>query len=90
MVGAVRAVHANGAAEFGDRNDDCLPPSVAEIGLERVEGGVKPLKALSQQALRRALVLMGVETVATFSAASAALSRSPSGGSRCAYGSSTR
>ena len=129
MVGAVRAVDANGAAELGDRHDDRVLPGVAEVGLEGVEGGVEALQPLGQQALRRALVLMGVETVegergdprpvgrreqapgagrreahrldraarglphriarrrlseATFSAASAARSRSPSGGSRWA------
>jgi hypothetical protein len=63
MVGAVRAVDPNGAAEFGDRDDDCFPPGIAEIGLECVEGGVEPLRALGEQALGRALVLMGVETV---------------------------
>jgi hypothetical protein len=63
MVGAVGAVDPNGAAEFGDRDDDRVPPGVVEVGLERVEGGVEPLQPLGQQALRPALVLMGVETV---------------------------
>ena len=63
MVGAVGAVDANGAAEFGDRDDDRVGPGVAEVGLESVEGGVEPPEALGEHAFRRALVLMGVETV---------------------------
>jgi hypothetical protein len=63
MIGAMRAVDANRPADFSDRDDDRILPGVAEVRLERVEGGVEPLEALREIALRGALVEMGVEAV---------------------------
>jgi hypothetical protein len=68
MVSAVGAIDPRRTAEFGDRDHDPVLPGVAEVRFERVEGGVEPLPALSEIALRRALVEVSFAPFATPSA----------------------
>src|ERR1700724_3991453 len=63
VVGAVSAVEARGAAEFGYEHDHRLMPGVAHLALDRGNRAIERTEQVGKPALDDALVDVGVPAV---------------------------